>query len=456
MGDSTRQAKPAHSEEPGGYRYYVLGILTLIYALNFLDRQIIGILAVPLKAEFQLSDSQFGLLGGLAFAVLYSTLAIPIAWLADRSSRVWVITTSLTIWSGFTALCGVAGNFAQLFLCRMGVGIGEAGGAAPAFSLISDHFPPNQRARALAVFSLGLPIGTGCGILVGGLVAADFGWRAAFIAVGVVGVILAPILRLTVRDPLRGGTDIRTIEAADPTPIAAPKAPRFVEVVRLLAAKRSFWLLSFAGAASSVCAYGLAAWLPSFFIRSFGLTLSQTAYYYGAITFFGGIAGIAAGGILADRLGSSSRAAYARVPAFALPLCVPFLILAMKVPDFWLALVPNADGSGWGGIGLAFVAFLVPTALNVIWLGPLAATIQHLAPAPMRTTASALLLLINNLIGITVGVFYFGLMSDVLRPVFGEESLRWSLYSGMIFYLIAAALFYLCSRSLDRDWVETH
>src|SRR5690606_36147221 len=174
----------------------------------------------------QLSDSQFGLLGGIAFASVYSTLAIPLAWLADRASRVWIMTGALTVWSGFTALCGVAGSFGQLFLYRMGVGVGEAGGVAPAYSLISDYFPPSQRARALAVFAFGIPIGTAAGTLVGGLLAARWGWQTAFIVVGLLGLLLAPLLRLTVRDPQRGGTDAAAAAVAKAVaPEAAPVAP---------------------------------------------------------------------------------------------------------------------------------------------------------------------------------------------------------------------------------------
>ena len=206
---------PAPAERPG-YRFYVLAILILVYMLNFLDRQIIGILAAPLKAEFGLSDSQFGLLGGIAFASVYSTLAIPLAWLADRFSRVWIMTGALAVWSGFTALCGVAASYTQLFLFRMGVGVGEAGGVAPAYSRIADYFPPHQRARALAGFAFGIPLGTAAGTLVGGLLAASYGWRTAFIVVGLLGVILAPLLRLTVRDPKRGATDIP--KAIEPAP----------------------------------------------------------------------------------------------------------------------------------------------------------------------------------------------------------------------------------------------
>ncbi len=445
--------EPVEKAVSPGYRYYVLGILILIYMLNFLDRQIIGILAAPLKAEFGLSDSQFGLLGGLAFALLYSTLAIPIAWLADRVSRVWIMTAALTIWSGFTALCGVAGSFGQLFLCRMGVGIGEAGGVAPAYSLIADYFPKSQRARALAAYAFGIPLGMAAGTLVGGLLAATWGWRTAFIVVGVLGVLVAPILRLTVKDPKRGGMDAPVVEA----PTAAPpahKAPPFGEVIRTLAPKPSFWLLAFGAASSSVCGYGVAAWLPSFFMRSFGLTLSQTAWYYSAIVMVGGVAGIWLGGVMADRLGKKSKGAYPLTPAVAFLISVPCFLLAMNSGAVVGAIMPGADPNGFAALTLAFLIFLIPTGLNLTWLGPITAAVQHLATPAMRTTASALFLLINNLLGIAVGIYYFGWMSDLLRPTFGEESLRWAIYTGMGFYLLSSALLFGASRTLKKDWVD--
>jgi len=450
-------AGDAHAASPG-YRYYVLGILILIYMLNFLDRQIIGILAAPLKAEFNLSDSQFGLLGGLAFALLYSTLAIPIAWLADRFSRVWIMTGALTLWSGFTALCGVAGGFGSLFLCRMGVGIGEAGGVAPAYSLIADYFPKSQRARALAAYAFGIPLGMAAGTLVGGLLAATWGWRTAFIVVGVLGVLVAPVLRLTVKDPKRGGLDVepsapvaRPVEAP---PVEAHKAPPFMQVVRTLAPKPSFWLLSFGAAASSVCGYGVAAWLPSFFMRSFGLSLSQTAWYYSAIVLVGGVAGIWLGGSMADRLGKKSKSAYPLTPAIAFLISVPCFILAMNSGAVVGAVMPGSDPNGFASLALAFAIFLIPTGLNLVWLGPITAAVQHLGGPAMRTTASALFLLINNLLGIAVGIYYFGWMSDLLRPTFGEESLRWAIYTGMGFYLLSSALFICASRTLKKDWVD--
>jgi MFS family permease len=449
-------AQPASQAVSPGYRYYVLGILILIYMLNFLDRQIIGILAAPLKAEFNLSDSQFGLLGGLAFALLYSTLAIPIAWLADRFSRVWIMTGALTLWSGFTALCGLAGGFGSLFLCRMGVGIGEAGGVAPAYSLIADYFPKSQRARALAAYAFGIPLGMAAGTLVGGLLAATYGWRTAFIVVGVLGVLVAPVLRLTVKDPRRGGMDEPVpAETAAPAVLAAPhKAPPFMTVVRTLAPKPSFWLLSFGAASSSVCGYGVAAWLPSFFMRSFGLSLSQTAWYYSAIVLVGGVVGIWMGGVLADRLGKKSKAAYPLTPAIAFLISVPCFILAMNSGAVVGAIMPGSDPNGVAALTLAFLIFLIPTGLNLVWLGPITAAVQQLAPASMRTTASALFLLINNLLGIAVGIYYFGWMSDLLRPAFGEESLRWAIYTGMGFYLLSSALLIGASRTLARDWVD--
>jgi MFS family permease len=426
------------------YRYVVLAMLILVYTLNFLDRQILGILAKPIKEEFGLSDGQFGLMSGLAFALLYTTLAIPIAWLADRFSRVWIMTTALTLWSGFTALCGFAGGFSQLFLARMGVGIGEAGGVAPAYSMIADYFPKSQRARALAAYAFGIPLGTAAGTLVGGLLAVHFGWRTAFIVVGVIGVALAPVFRFIVRDPRRGGADMA---AGDTTTVQAPAAP-LKEVVRVLAAKPSFWLLSFGAASSSVCGYGVALWLPSFFMRSLGLTLRETAWYYSGIAFFGGLVGIWLGGAVADRLGAKSKAGYPLTPAIAFLISVPCFLLAMNSGS----LVGNLGGGA--ALTLAFAIFLIPTGLNLAWLGPITAAVQHLAPAPMRTTASALFLLINNLLGIAIGTYYFGLVSDLLKPTFGAESLRWSIYTGMGFYLVAALLFFLASRRLAKDWVD--
>lgn len=506
--DTTTDA-PSRTPDRPGYRFYVLAVLILIYMLNFLDRQIIGILAAPLKAEFGMSDAQFGLLGGIAFASVYSTLAIPLAWLADRFSRVWIMTGALAIWSGFTALCGMAGSFGQLFLCRMGVGVGEAGGVAPAYSLIADYFPPRQRARALAAFAFGIPLGTAAGTLVGGLLAATYGWRTAFIVVGLLGVLIAPLLRLTVRDPKRGGADLAQTEASTSsvaaqvaTPAGSDRVGRIAALIMLglgggllilaaldrfaglalgnplvfafgglLAAvigislmiarrtgsvvipKPSFWLLALGAASSSVCGYGVAGWLPLFFMRSFDLTLKQTSWYYAGIALIGGLLGIWLGGMIADKLSKRGKGAYPLTPAIAFLISGPCFVLAMNSP--WLiGLVLPGGGSHAQQLILAFVIFLIPTGLNLAWLGPVTAAVQHLAPAAMRSTASALFLLINNLLGIAVGFYYFGWMSDLLAPRFGEESLRWAIYTGMGFYVLAAILLVGASRTLKRDWVD--
>jgi MFS family permease len=412
------------------YRYYVLGILVIVYTMNFLDRQILGILAGPIKKELVLTDSQLGLMGGLAFGALYSTMSIPIAWLADRSSRRRIIAWSLGLWSAFTALCGFASSFWQLFGARVGVGIGEAGGVAPSYSMVSDYFPKEQRARALSVYSLGIPIGSGLGILFGGLIAAHINWRYAFIIVGSAGLVLAPLLRTTVKDPPRGGSDAETGER--------PAAPRFREVFGIVTRKPTFWLLAFGAGLSSVCGYGLAFWLPSFFQRSLHLSLVETSWYYGAIALFGGGLGILGGGMLADKLGARSRSAYPLIPAIAFTIALPCFFAAINTSSFWLA----------------FPLYLLPTALNLAWLGPIITSVQHLVPAQMRTTASAMFLLINNLLGIAGGYYYFGAMSDALRPHYGEESLRYAIYSGLGFYVIAALLFLISSRTIKKDWVD--
>ncbi len=423
---------PVNPAEQGSrYRYLVLAMLVLAYTFNFLDRQILGILKEPIKQELGLTDTQLGLMGGLAFAMLYSTLAVPIAWLADRASRTWIMTAALGLWSAFTMACGLATGFWSLFLSRVGVGFGEAGGVAPAYSLVSDYFPKEQRARALAAYSFGIPVGSALGILFGGLIAASISWRVAFFIVGGAGVLLAPIFKLVVKDPVRGGLDGATA--------AAPSiAPAFSKVVATVLPKPTFWLLALGAACSSVCGYGVAFWLPSFFIRSLGLTLVQTSWYFGGINLIGGVAGIWLGGAFADRFAKKNRAAYALTPAVCFLVALPFAYAAM-----------NTTSLVW-----AFVLFLVPTGLNLAWLGPVIGAVQHLAPANMRTTTNSLFLLINNLLGIAVGLWIFGYLSDLLAPRYGTESMRYALYCGAGFYVMASLLLWLASRRLAADWVE--
>jgi MFS family permease len=233
--------------------------LVVVYTFNFIDRQIIGILAVPIKADLALSDAQLGVMGGLAFALFYTALGIPIAMLADRRSRTWIMTIALTLWSAMTAACGLATNFWQLFLARVGVGIGEAGGVAPAYSLISDYFPSQKRARALSIYSFGIPIGSALGIVFGGIIASKIDWRYAFFAVGIAGIVIAPIFKLTVAEPRRGQFD---------SGIAATSPPAFADILHKLSTKPSFWLMAFGASCSSMIGYGMFFWLPSFLVGS--------------------------------------------------------------------------------------------------------------------------------------------------------------------------------------------
>ncbi len=432
--------------ESTAYRGYVLLILVVVYTFNFIDRQIVGILAIPIKAELLLSDTQLSLMGGLAFALFYTFLGIPIAMLADRRSRTWIMTAALALWSVMTAACGLAQNFWQLFLARLGVGVGEAGGVAPAYSLIADYFPPHQRARALSVYSFGIPIGGALGIVLGGVLSSLLGWRAAFILVGISGVLLAPLFRLTVREPERGRFDSAQADAT-PAPVA--------KVVATLRSKPSFWFLSLGAASSSMMGYGLIFWLPSFFVRSFGQDLAgffawlpgwmlpaaagpvlYASYFYGSILLVGGLLGIWIGGYLADRYGARSKSAYALIPAIAFVATIPFFLLGVLSDS----------------LPLTYVAFVLPTALSLAWLGPVLSAFQHLVPPNMRATASAVFLFINNLLGIGLGNLVIGALSDHLHEAYGDESLRYAILAGTVFYILAATLFFIAAPRLHKDW----
>jgi MFS family permease len=409
------------------YRSYVLLVLVLAYTLNFLDRQIIGILAIPIKTELALTDSQLGLMGGLAFALFYTLLGIPIARFADRANRTWIITAAIGLWSLMTAACGFVHSFGQLFLARMGVGIGEAGGVAPAYSLICDYFPPKARARALSVYSFGIPIGSAVGIVAGGYITTLMSWRMAFIVVGIPGLVVAPLLKLSVREPARGAYD-----QTQP----AQAAPSLRAVIATLTTKPSFWLLSLGSAAASMMGYGLFFWMPSFLMRSFHLKLLQASLGFGAMLLVGGVFGIWFGGFIADRYGQKHKARYALIPALAFLATVPFYAVGVLSSTLWVSVV----------------ALVVPTALGLAWLGPVLAAMQQLVPASMRATASALFLFINNLIGIGLGSTLIGLLSDTLRARVGVESLRYAILAGTGFYVVAAALYLIASRRLERDW----
>lgn len=403
----------------------VLVMLLAVYVFNFLDRQILAILAIPIQHDLNLSDREMGLLGGVAFALLFSTTAIPLASLADRTSRSWVITISLVCWSAFTALCGVAQNFWHIFFARLGVGIGEAGGVAPSHALIGDYFPSHRRAFALSIYSLGIPLGSAAGVIAGAYIATAVDWRASFIIIGCAGILFAPIFKKFAGDP----------PAASPQ--AVPHAASFRATAGALARLPSFWLLAFGAAMSSMVGYGLAFWLPSLLQRSFKLDLVQTAHFISALLLIGGACGILMGGWLADRLGSKDRAFFAWVPAIAFVIAVPLFALGIDSSNLWLA----------------FTLLLVPLALSYMWLGPVITAVQHLVKPPERATASALFLAINNLIGLGGGIYALGALSEELTPTYGNEALRYSMLYALALYLCAALLMALAGPGLRKAWV---
>jgi MFS family permease len=403
----------------------VLVVLLIAYIFNYLDRQILGILAGPIIGDLHLNDRQFGALSGPPFAILYSVLGIPFAYLADRTSRSRVIAAALAFWSAFTALCGTAHSFWQFFIFRMGVGIGEAGGVAPSYALIADYFEPRRRARALAVFSLGVPVGLALGTLLGAYIAHAISWRAAFFTMGIAGVLLAPVLLLVVRDPPRA-------KAQGAAPIG--------QVFPMLARKPVFWLMAFAASSSSLCGYGLSTWIPSVLERSFHLGLVERGEFMASVVFIGGSVGVFAGGWLADRLGTVDRGWYARLPAIAWLITAPTFAAGLMAPNLWLA----------------WPLLLIPNALNIFWLGPVITAVQHLVPQRMRSTASASFLLINNLIGLGVGPYLIGAVSEALKKTYGAEALRYAAVGCTVFYLLASLLMLLCVSRLRSSWVDDH
>ena len=406
-------------------RGVVLVFLLLAYIFNFLDRQILGILAGSIIADLKLTDAEFGAIGGIAFALLYSVLGVPLAMLADRTSRSRVVAGALVVWSGFTALCGTATSFGQLFFFRLGVGVGEAGGVAPSYALIADYFEPARRARALAIFSLGIPLGLAGGTLIGAYLAAWIDWRAAFLTMGIAGILLAPIFLYFVRDVPKPDT-----ASAERLPLRA--------VFPIIARKPTFWLMASAASCSSLAGYGLALWTPSVLERSFGLGLIERGQFLASLFLIGGTAGVFAGGWLADRLGQADRSWYARLPAIAWLITAPTFVAGLLVPDLYLA----------------WPLLLIPNALNILWLGPVTTAVQHLVPQPMRSTASASFLLINNFIGLGLGPTLIGALSELFKERFGGEALRYAAVSVVGFYLVAAVLMMFAIKRLKNDWVE--
>jgi MFS transporter, Spinster family, sphingosine-1-phosphate transporter len=381
------------------YLNYALLTLLVVYTLNFVDRQIVAILGEDIKRELQLDDGQFGLLGGLAFALFYTVLGIPIARFAERGNRVRIISVALAVWSGFTALCGMATSFAQILLFRVGVGVGEAGCTPPAHSLISDYVPPERRASALALYSMGVPIGTFLGFGVGAVIAENFGWRTAFFAVGLPGVALALVTWFTLKEP-------RTMGLAKAAPA---HGAGFGDALKELASKPSYWFAVLAATAVSFIGYGHAYFLPAYLARTHEMGLQERGLGLALMTLVAGVAGTYLGGKLADHAAKRDTRAYMSLPAIALVLGAPFFIMGMLVPAGPQQIFGATIGSGY----VALILLAIPTGLNSIWYGPVYASIQGLARPHTRATAVAIMFFILNLVGLGAGPTIVGMMSDM-------------------------------------------
>ena len=408
------------------YPYVVLGVLLIVYILNYLDRQLVSILVEPIRKELGFTDGQLGLITGLAFAAFYSVCGVPVAWLADRTNRVRIVAIACGLWSLFTGACGLATSFAQLALARIGVGVGEAGGVPPAYAILSDYFPPHRRGLAMGLFSLGIPLGVFFGGSYGAWAALHWGWRGAFLSLAIPGVLLAIALPFVVKEPARGGLDPEgTAKGAGDLPLLATIGDFIKSPVLLLTALGC----SFSG----VAGYTLQSWSPAFLMRVQGATLTQVGQVYSPLIGAAVAAGIFGSGWIVDKLGKKSLRAYPLVPAACFVLAFPLYLMALSAHG-WLASV---------------LLLAIPQGLTFTYLAPAVAVVQNLAPPGRRAATSAILLFFLNL-SIGCGPFYVGLVSDWAKPIYGTGSLRVALFALIPFFVLGVGCNYAASLALKK------
>jgi predicted MFS family arabinose efflux permease len=425
MGEQVATANPAKK-----YTWYALWLLFCVNLLNYFDRNLITILIEPIRKELSLSDAQSGMLMGLAFAVIYSVLGVPVARIADRGRRVTVLSVSLALWSAMTTLCGFANSFFTLFLARLGVGIGEAGGLPSTHALVAEYFPPEKRGTAMSIVAVGGSVGLLLGLILGGLLHGTFGWRAAFMIAGAPGLIVAVVLALTLREP----------SARAQASTLASQNTR--DALRELWGRKAYVLLTFGLGIATIGAYGHQTWIPTFLIRSFGLTTAQTGVLYGLASAPAALLGVLAGGILSDRL-SKKDARW--------PLWITAMSFAGMVP-IALAFFFAPGTQSLTAQPLLVLALAIPIAmLGVIWTAPCFALIQNLAGTRLRATAAAAFMLVTNLVGLSAGPALTGLLSDLLAPRFGADALRYALAIMTLPYLVGVALFLMATRTVKAD-----
>lgn len=413
------------ARDSSNYKWFVLGILTLVYTFNFIDRQILVILQEPIKADLGLSDTQLGLLTGFSFAVVYVTAGIPIAWLADRSNRRNIVAASLGIFSVMTAVSGMVQNYTQLLLARLGVGLGEAGGSPPSHSMLSDYFPEERRGTAISIYTTGIYFGIFFGYFAGGWIAETFGWRNAFFIVGIPGIALAFLLLVLVKEPKR------TLQSDS----IHKSKPSFAETMAVLAKRPSFWWIALGCSTASFVGYGNGNFFPSLLIRNYGLSVTEVGVVLGVIGGTTGMLGTFLGGYLADRWGQTDKRWYVRIALYGLVLSLPLSYITLLGTDPLYVIMAYTPGH----------------VLATLYLGPCIAICHTLVGAEMRASASAILLFVINMIGLGLGPLFVGALSDAYANHFGAENLRYAMVTALTLGTFGVFFFWKAERALLSD-----
>lgn len=451
-GEALVDETPVHAELPpvsAAYRRYALWLLLLIYVVNFIDRQVINILAEPIKNDLHLADWQLGMLSGFAFGIVYTILGFPLARAADRHHRGYIIASCLAAWSAFTGVCGLAQNFTQLVAARAGVGIGEAGCTPTSHALIADYTPKEKRASALAFYAMGTPIGSLLGLAIGGAMSDYFGWRQAFLVAAVPGLVLAVVAAFTLKEPRQ-----RIAAAAKAAGEATTGAlATFSETIRYLSAKRAFWFLAWGAGIRSFLGYGHAVFAPSFFYRVHGPEIAALAHHFHlrpqtfvglSLGVIGGVAGTFGswlGGQIADKWGARDLRVYGSVPAISVLISAPVAIFLYSTSSAALAL------------GLIAVTGLVGT----LWYGPVYASAQGMVPQHMRAMSASIMLFVINFLGLVLGALSIGALSDLLNRGFHlgpAEGVRWALILSTAGGSVSALLFWLARKNVREEMVS--
>jgi len=410
----------------GRSRGFILLMVTLVYVVNYLDRNILNIVLPEIKKEFHLTDFALGILSGTSFAITYATLAMPLAWIADRTNRRNVIAASLTLFSAMTVVCAYAGSAAQLIFARVFTGVGEAGTGPAIQSILSDLYPPKQRAAALSLYSSGLNLGLLIAFFGGGEIAQFFGWRAAFLASGLPGLILVFVFLFAVPEPPRGHVD----QLKD-----ASRAPSFPSTVAHLWSQRSFRWLSIGTAFSAFGGYAGLTFVPLFLTVSHGMAPGERGLVLALLSGIAGGFGTYISGVLADRLSRRNVRWNMYVPIIFIVISLPF------TPIFYLA----------SDLRVVLLSAIIPNMVGAIYLGPSLAMTQALVPLRMRAQAAAILLFILNIIGFGLGPPTVGEISELLKPSLGTDSIRWAMMTTLIPWVISAWCYWLASRTLKED-----